>query len=354
MARPVGELTEQEVRGAMQEADRLAKARPDVNLVYLGRRTVDGKETDEPAVVFVVAEKMSAQALAAVGRMPLPEAINASAERSIATDVVEGEPQRLAVLPLDEANQQAFGSAVSNQQRFDYPIPGGAQISPEGARWVGTLGCAVGWSKRRAELGWMGHAIPEIVDGHVRWGAITNRHVACGEKYGMGHSIGQPTGQDGEIGVLNYSPAIVFGTGNNYLDCAFIHAEDQGLSRIAPESIGVGPLGGRQGEPREPKIGDAVVKSGRTTGVTRGRVVGLQARTTVDYGEGLSARFVDQVIVQGDSGDFSQPGDSGSIILFADDLTPAGLLFAGGGGRTTANRIAYLVAAGFVFYGRRV
>ena len=84
------------------------------------------------------------------------------------------------------------------------------------------------------------------------------------------------------------------------------------------------------------------IKSGRTTGVTRGKIVGLNSTTRVGYGEG-TATFVDQIILKNNQGrDMSGPGDSGSLIL-TDDLRPLCLLFAGGGGTTIANPIKYVL-----------
>lgn len=55
-------------------------------------------------------------------------------------------------------------------------------------------------------------------------------------------------------------------------------------------------------------------------------------------GHGRVAVFVDQIAIQGVSGHFSQPGDSGSLVWTWDqNRSPMGLLFAGGGGYTFAN-----------------
>jgi hypothetical protein len=69
----------------------------------------------------------------------------------------------------------------------------------------------------------------------------------------------------------------------------------------------------------------------------------ISANIWVGYRVGnsnLSAWFEDQVAVQGvGAAPFSQPGDSGSLIVDAVTLEPVALLFAGGSTLTFANPI---------------
>ncbi|HZA98319.1 MAG TPA: hypothetical protein VE399_06045 [Gemmatimonadales bacterium] len=94
-------------------------------------------------------------------------------------------------------------------------------------------------------------------------------------------------------------------------------------------------------------LGQAVQKYGRTTKLTKGAITGINGTVTVCYWEffGIclqAARFVDQLII--DKTGFSAGGDSGSLIV-TDDLNknPLGLLFAGGGSITVANRIDHVL-----------
>nr|MDQ3989739.1 hypothetical protein [Actinomycetota bacterium] len=58
------------------------------------------------------------------------------------------------------------------------------------------------------------------------------------------------------------------------------------------------------------------------------------------------ALFRDQMAIRAASGDFSAGGDSGSVIWTWDSSRrPVGLLFAGGGGTTFANRMDRVLAA---------
>lgn len=87
-------------------------------------------------------------------------------------------------------------------------------------------------------------------------------------------------------------------------------------------------------------LGDSVAKVGRTTEVTDGTVIGEDARVVVDYG-GPTATFDGQIVIQGDHGDFSQGGDSGSIVQKHGWI--GGLLFAGGSQVTIVNPISDVI-----------
>jgi hypothetical protein len=92
---------------------------------------------------------------------------------------------------------------------------------------------------------------------------------------------------------------------------------------------------------RLPTLNMVVMKEGRTTGYTKGIVIGLNASVTIGYGLSRPGSpptppygsFTGQIVLQGLFGDdFSQAGDSGSLVLGLDGEAyhPIGLLFAGG------------------------
>ena len=136
------------------------------------------------------------------------------------------------------------------------------------------------------------------------------------------------------------------------LDC---HRSDgayaPGTDTVKPEQFLIGPY--NPSPVLEPQIGQRAIKSGRTTGVTRGQIVGLHSTSRVGYNEG-TATFVDQIILRTNAGrDMSAGGDSGSLIM-TDDLRPLCLLFAGGGGSTIANPIKYVLEwSGGKFFGQQ-
>jgi hypothetical protein len=88
-----------------------------------------------------------------------------------------------------------------------------------------------------------------------------------------------------------------------------------------------------------PRLGMAVKKSGRTTGLTNGNITAVNATIDVSYGSGKTARFVNQIVVG--TGDFIAAGDSGSLMVedVATNPSAVGLLFAGSSTTAIANPI---------------
>ncbi len=98
--------------------------------------------------------------------------------------------------------------------------------------------------------------------------------------------------------------------------------------------IGGPPLGIAQ-----PRLGMAVIKSGRTTGITEGRIMQVNATVNVTYGE-ETARFTDQIMLSS----FSQRGDSGSLLMDYE-RNAIGLLFSGSDVITVASPIEVVLSA---------
>lgn len=123
----------------------------------------------------------------------------------------------------------------------------------------------------------------------------------------------------------------------NRVDAAIVLADSEDIAALLfhdrdwlyPEAI------------RDLVLGDAVRKTGRTTGATFGTVVQVEATSRVSYGRDGAATFGGQVVVQGLGRDFSAGGDSGSWILHNNEDGHLGaILFAGGGGFTIVNPIS--------------
>lgn len=114
----------------------------------------------------------------------------------------------------------------------------------------------------------------------------------------------------------------------NIVDCAV--ARPVKKDAIKPEILDLGPVRGV----REPRLGMEIVKSGRSSGVTRSTIKVLQATVKVVLEEGLTGLFSDQFV----TGPIAQPGDSGSLILDKENYA-VGLLFAGSDQTTVGNYI---------------
>jgi hypothetical protein len=90
---------------------------------------------------------------------------------------------------------------------------------------------------------------------------------------------------------------------------------------------------------KEAAVGMAVRKSGRTTGLTNGSIIALDAMVTVNYGGERNALFDQQIV----SGPMSQPGDSGSLLVDGETQMAVGLLFAGSEQTTFYNPIKLIL-----------
>lgn len=101
-----------------------------------------------------------------------------------------------------------------------------------------------------------------------------------------------------------------------------------------------------------PVIGMKIKKSGRTTGCTTGIIQAIDVTSEVNYCPSSScpAKFVGQIQT---SGNFSDSGDSGSVVVTDDGNNNAvGLLFAGGsGGISILNVMSKVEAALGVSFG---
>ena len=184
---------------------------------------------------------------------------------------------------------------------------------------------------------------------------LSNNHVLANVNAGgIGDAILQPGPFDGgvfpadQIAVLEKFITINFAAGaSNVVDCATAWAWPE---RVRKEFIylssGVKNYFRVGAVPVTATPGMQVGKSGRTTQLTRGGVTAVGVTINVNYGAGRVGRFVDQISVRAPTGDFSQGGDSGSLIWTWDARrAPVALLFAGGGGTTFGNRIQRVLAA---------
>jgi hypothetical protein len=99
-------------------------------------------------------------------------------------------------------------------------------------------------------------------------------------------------------------------------------------------------------------INQAVKKSGRTTGLTRSKISGLNATVSVAYdnecagGAAFTKTFTGQIIISNRGSKFIAGGDSGSLMV--EDVTTSpravGLLFAGSSTLAVANPIGEVLS----------
>lgn len=97
-----------------------------------------------------------------------------------------------------------------------------------------------------------------------------------------------------------------------------------------------------------PTIGLNVMKSGRTTGFTTGTITSLNTTVSIRYQAKCNSgkKFVVTAINQIVTGDMSDGGDSGSLLLSDDGSpNPVGLLYAGSSATTIFNPIQDVIDA---------
>lgn len=221
----------------------------------------------------------------------------------------------------------------------DRPAPGGISIGNSRIVDAGTLGCLA-----------RGRTAPRS----NRVLLLSNNHVIAMSNAGRaGDTILQPGRLDGgmapadRIAILERFVNIQFGGPTNYVDCAtgwcwsgLVRRELVYLSGTTRKYFRISSV------PRSPATGMVVGKSGRTTQLKSGRITDTNATIQVNYGGGRIALFRDQIAITGTQGLFSAPGDSGSIVWTWDaQRNPVGLLFAGGGNVTFANKMSRVLAA---------
>jgi hypothetical protein len=179
--------------------------------------------------------------------------------------------------------------------------------------------------------------------------ALSNNHVyANSNSAEIGDSALQPGPYDGgqdtdyyKIGTLSDFEPIKFC--NPYPTNCSNNSIDTAIALSDTDRLGNATLSDGYGLPKtttvSPAVGLRVMKYGRTTGQTKGRIYAINATVNVNYGIGI-ARFVNQIIIT--PGSFSAGGDSGSLIVVergSNTRRPVGLLFAGSSSVTIANPI---------------
>jgi hypothetical protein len=220
------------------------------------------------------------------------------------------------------------------------PAPGGYSVGHYKIT-AGTIGC----------FG-TGNSAPR----NARMLVLSNNHVLANVNAGVyGDCIVQPGPYDGgkcppdQIAILERFVPINFAAGaSNTVDCATGWTWHDRVRRDLAYQSGATVVYFRiNSTPIAPTVGMIVGKTGRTTGLTVGRITAIGVAVNVNYGGGRVAHFVDQMSIQSvNTTPFSAGGDSGSSIWTWNAVrNPVGLLFAGGGGVTFANRMTSVVRA---------
>lgn len=266
--------------------------------VGIGKKISQGKLTDRMCVKVLVAKKFSKS------QVPRKHFIQKTID-GLPTDITQvGYVRRLQNIRRTRVRPVQPGTSVSHNLNFGYI-------------YAGTFGIIV--SKKRSKTRYI----------------LSNNHVLADEnKVKLGSKIIQPGSLDNGvsndgIATLTKYRKLYFNNKKNWHDSAI--AEISKSKKYSTDIIGIG-------KPRSagtPKLHANVSKSGRTTGLTHGSIIGLKVDLfSVEFDSGF-VRMEDVIEIEGFDGLFSDAGDSGSAII-NERFRAVGLLFAGGDESTFA------------------
>ncbi len=224
------------------------------------------------------------------------------------------------------------GTVIDPTQRFEPPVPIGVSSGNEES--IATRGrfliCSGGTYGAR------------VTDGADVF-ALSNNHVYAEENNAsIGSNILQPGLLDtncdpsgsNDIGPLfDFVPIVFSRRASNTVDAAIALSS----ANLIRNSTPTGGYGTPNSNVVSAFVNQEVQKYGRTTGLTTGTVTATNASIIVRYNSG-QARFDGQIVFG--PGSFSQPGDSGALIVTQSGNNPVALLFAGGDDVTFGNPIS--------------
>jgi len=293
--------------------------------VGVGYKYVNGKRTDQIAIVFFVHRKRPLKQL-----------------KKLKIEVI---PETLFGYPTD-VREIRKGFAIRSEREKHRPFSGGVSgisIKEKGA--AGTLGIVNRkgevlscnhvlaneslTTNRTAEKGdpflqpsWLDGANPDDIAGELdRW--IDLIPLGAGT-CPIGRGIAKTLNFFAKL-LRRKGRFIYYVEEDNKIDGAVAVAYKD---LWEPWVMDMGEVKGME----DPELGMLVCKRGRTTSYTEGRIVATDVTVNVGGYQGIYiCRFVDQIAIEADEGKFSAAGDSGSSILTR--VKPryfVGLLFAGG------------------------
>ena len=234
------------------------------------------------------------------------------------------------------------------QIAYALPVPLG--VSAGNVLGFGSCSCAsgtIGFKVRDNATGVIGWISNNHVVGHGT-GGCPSTAPADTPQYQPGPIDTSPPCSQGQlIGTLNRTIPISFGGGGNVVDAGFVQSSDSAVSATILN------LGAQVNNVAAPFIGQVVRKNGRTSGCTEGTVTAINMTVQVDYSEtdcGTTcgtATFTNQVMYSPSppSTTMSEPGDSGSPVVDANNNAVALNFAADSSGNGVGNPMADVLSA---------
>ncbi len=295
------------INDAISELNKVRKdwlRRPGVSAVDVGYKITGEGLTDELAIRVHVKRKKPLEALEDYEIFSISGSPKKAGAFSV--DVIEAEyaPSRFLV-----AAEPLEAEAVNRRSRTN-PLVGGISVGNPRVT-AGTLGAIV-WDRTDCQVC-----------------ILSNWHVLCGDpSCAVGEPIYQPGVYDGGTAADKVAELKRWRLDKD-ADAAL--AKLTGGRGYSRDILEWHPITGVE----EPALGMEVVKSGRTTGFTKGIIDGVSGSATINYGGGVVVTFHDQIHIvprppwpQVDY-EVSKGGDSGSVWMNEDNNKAVGLHFAG-------------------------
>ncbi|HKK40809.1 MAG TPA: hypothetical protein VJ963_00275 [Bacteroidales bacterium] len=319
-------------REVLKSTSRHLFKNPNVVATGIGYKVVNGKRTSDLSIVCSVKEKLPVSGL-------LRKHSIASSFDGIPTDVI----------------QTGVIRAFAPDRRRVRPAPGGVSIGHRDIT-AGTLGCLVKKGGGKYILS-NNHILancnkakkgdPILQPGPYDGGIIPGDQIAeltgfVPIHFSESEQAGFFAGMIGKC--LNFLSGLACSNTrfrvmrikaiDNLVDAAIAKPLEDSL--VTDEIIEISNIS----ETVPAELGMAIKKRGRTTGLTTGEITQVDVTVTVNYDDGRSAVFKDQLM----TGAMSQGGDSGSVVVTGTNRL-TGLLFAGSDSITIINRIENVFSA---------
>ena len=286
-------------------------AKPNINSVGIGYKISDGKRTNDLSIQFTVDRKVGLESLESLGTTEIPKTLVVDGIE-YPTDVLERSYEKSA----RAVSVQAQLEEAQDRKSFIDPVVPGVSIGHPTIS-AGTAGCVVYDATTGGPL------------------LLSNWHVLQGNEGVIGDPVVQPGRHDDNRIQQNVVGALIRSHLGVAGDCAVAEISRRGLAgEVVGLDVAIDEIG-------EPDLGDKVVKSGRTTGVTHGIVVRIHVTAQIDYGERFNPNVVEIGCFEiepdpdfpADRGEISMGGDSGSAWIAKSSAGPTtmmvGLHFAG-------------------------
>lgn len=277
-------------------------AKENVVAVGVGEKKQGDAGTGEQSIVVFVEKKLPEGTLA-------PAALVPKEIDGVKTDVIEvGKLRPMSEIVAPEAD----ATKVSDHRKKRRPICGGiSAIQSQGTACT----------------------LAAIVYKDGKKYALQNAHCAWPHWEGIkkGEPIIQPSPNDGgkdrdRIGEAAEVCELVFGGHLNRFDSALVLLDDD----IETKDLYQFGIGAHSAKIGMAKIGEELVKSGRTTGVQRAKVIAVNVTAQVTYDDrgDQVGYFENQIFTENKDSYFCDGGDSSSLVLNAAG-NPVAQLFAG-------------------------